>query len=184
MIRPLDGEHREVPQLTILKGDATEPRGNGKRIIAHVVNDKAALWGAGFGLAMRRKWSSVQEAFRNWATSNPRDFRLGNIFMSEIDAQTTAFQMICQHGYGPSQKPRLRYSALQSCLEKLGREAIKIGASIHMPRIGTGQAGGAWGLVQQLIDETLCRHGLKVTVYELPDAATMTKSPQLSLFDA
>jgi Zn-dependent peptidase ImmA (M78 family)/O-acetyl-ADP-ribose deacetylase (regulator of RNase III) len=184
MIRPLDGEHREVPQLTILKGDATEPRGNGKRIIAHVVNDKAALWGAGFGLAMRRKWSFVQESFRNWATSNPSNFRLGNIFMSDIDAQTTAFQMICQHGYGPSQKPRLRYSALQSCLEKLGREAIKIGASIHMPRIGTGQAGGAWGLVQQLIDETLCRHGLKVTVYELPDAATMTKSPQPSLFDA
>ena len=89
-----------------------------------------------------------------------------------------------RHGYGPSQKPRLRYSALQSCLEKLAREAMKMGASIHMPRIGTGQAGGAWGLVQQLIDETLCRHGLKVTVYELPDTATTTKLPQPSLFDA
>jgi len=185
MVRPLDARPSDVPKLTILKGDATEPRGTGKRIVAHVVNDKASLWGAGFGLAMRRKWPVVQDRFREWAESNRRAFRLGNTFQSNIDSEVSAFQMICQHGYGPSQKPRLRYSALQTCLEKLAHEASRIRASVHMPRIGTGQGGGAWGLVQQLIDEILCANGLNVTVYDLPDGPVPSGigQRQTSLFD-
>lgn len=186
MVRSLDGRQSEVARLTILKGDATEPRGAGKRIIAHVVNDKAALWGAGFGLAMRKKWPAVQERFREWATNNPSTFRLGNVFSSDIDVGTTALQMICQHGYGPSQKSRVRYSALQTCLEKLAQEALRTGASVHMPRIGTGQGGGSWGLVRQLIDEMLCAHGLSVIVYDLPGEPTTVGlgQRQTSLFDA
>jgi Zn-dependent peptidase ImmA (M78 family)/O-acetyl-ADP-ribose deacetylase (regulator of RNase III) len=186
MVRSLDGRLGEVPKLTILKGDATEPRGGEKRIIAHVVNDKAALWGAGFGLAMRKKWPAVQDRFREWASNNPKTFRVGNIFSSVIDTSTTAFQMICQHGYGPSQKPRIRYSALQVCLEKLAHEALRTNASVHMPRIGTGQGGGSWGLVQQLIDEMLCANGLNVTVYDLPGEPMTAglRQRQTSLFDA
>lgn len=186
MVRSLEERQRKFATLTILKGDATEPRGAGKRIIAHVVNDKAALWGAGFGLAMRKKWPGVQDRFREWATSNPKTFRMGNIFSSDIDMSTTAIQMICQHGYGPSQKPRLRYSALQTCLEKLAHEALRTNASVHMPRIGTGQGGGSWGLVQQLIDEMLCAHGLNVTVYDLPGEPMLAGlgQRQTSLFDA
>lgn len=32
--------------ITYLTGDATKPRGNGRKIIAHVTNDEGA-WGAG-----------------------------------------------------------------------------------------------------------------------------------------
>jgi O-acetyl-ADP-ribose deacetylase (regulator of RNase III) len=186
VISPLDGNKREAPKLTVVKGDATEPRGEGKCIIAHVVNDKAALWGAGFGMAMRKKWPMVQERFREWATKNPSDFQLGNVFMSVIDNSRAALQMICQHGYGPSQKPRLRYSALRACLEKLAQEALRIGATVHMPRIGTGQGGGSWGLVGQLVDETLLVQGLSVTVYDLPGEPMMAglDRRQTSLFDA
>jgi Zn-dependent peptidase ImmA (M78 family)/O-acetyl-ADP-ribose deacetylase (regulator of RNase III) len=184
MIRPLATPQGEAAGVTILKGDATDTRGEGRRILAYVVNDKAALWGAGFALAVRKKWPQVQTAFHEWATRNPAMFRLGNVFMSAVDKNVTAFQMICQHGYGPSPKPRIRYSALQSCLERLAQEAIQERATVHMPRIGAGQAGGSWGLIGQLIDEILCARGLRVTVYDLPDAPVQFETRQAGLFDA
>jgi O-acetyl-ADP-ribose deacetylase (regulator of RNase III) len=182
MVRPLAPQQVKAAGINIVRGDATEPRGQGPRILAHVVNDKAALWGAGFGLAVRRKWPHVQTAFRDWATKNPANLRLGNVFMSTADRDVTAFQMVCQHGYGPSPKPRLRYSALQSCLEQLARSAEEQRATIHMPRIGAGQAGGLWGLISQLVDEVLCSRGLRVTVYDLPEFAGQSGPAQSSLF--
>jgi Zn-dependent peptidase ImmA (M78 family) len=184
MVRPLASQQvNAAAGVTIIKGDATEPRGEGRRILAHVVNDKAVLWGAGFGLAVRKKWPHVQTAFREWATKTPDMFRLGNVFMSEVDENVRAFQMICQHGYGPSQKPRIRYSALQSCLERLVQVALEEGATVHMPRIGAGQAGGTWGLIGQLVDELLCARGVRVTVYDLPGAQLQSGPRQPTLFE-
>lgn len=183
MVRPLAAQRVTAAEVNVVKGDATIPRGEGPRILAHVVNDKAVLWGAGFGLAVRRKWPQVQAAFQEWATINPSKFRLGNVFMSQIDSDVTAFQMICQHGYGASPKPRLRYSALHSCLEQLAQTAKDKGASVHMPRIGAGQAGGSWGLIRQLVDEILCARGLRVNVYDLPEGVNRSGPRQDGLFD-
>jgi hypothetical protein len=110
-------------------------------------------------------------------------FRLGSVFMSSVDQDVTAFQMVCQHGYGPSPKPRIRYSALQSCLERLAQKAAEEGATVHMPRIGAGEAGGSWGLIKQLVDEILCVRGLNVTVYDLPDQTSRLGPRQSALFD-
>ncbi|MCW5550885.1 MAG: ImmA/IrrE family metallo-endopeptidase [Verrucomicrobiae bacterium] len=183
MVRPLAAPTATTAGIEFIKGDATQPRGEGRRILAHVVNDKTALWGAGFGLAVRKKWPQVQTTFQNWAAAERDNLRLGKVFMSAVDQQTTAFQMICQHGYGPSPKPRIRYSALRSCLEQLAQFAVEQRASVHMPRIGSGYAGGAWGLIGQLIDETLCARGLRVTVYDLPESPGQFNPKQSSLFD-
>lgn len=181
VVRPQNEQPATGPKLTVVKGDATTPRGAGNRILAHVVNDKAALWGAGFGLAMRKRWPEAQTAFRDWVLKNSKLFKLGNTFTSELDEGLIAVQMICQRGYGISNQPRLRYAALQSCLQKLADEAVKRHASIHMPKIGTGEAGGSWFFIQQIIDELLVGRRLNVTVYELPDTGLAT--PQQSLFD-
>lgn len=159
--------------MVYLEGDATEPRGAGPNILAHVVNDKTPNWGAAFGLAVRTKWPQVQAAFREWAEASG-SLRLGETFHSEISPALTVFQMVCQRGYGPATKPGLRYTALRSCLQQLADYALATHSSIHMPRIGSGEAGGSWGLIQQLIDETLCARGLNVTVYTLPGSRTLS----------
>lgn len=168
----------EPARLSFLVGDATAPRGDGHRIIAHVVNDKTPNWGAGFGLAVRKKWPGVQDSFRTWAISTPNALKLGNIYHIQVDEKTTVFQMVCQHGYGPSPMPRLRYAALKTCLDQLADFAKEIAATVHMPRIGSGQAGGAWGLVQQLIDEVICARGFPVTIYDLPQNAGVVPGQQ------
>lgn len=171
----------DAAKITFVVGDALAPRGEGNKVIAHIVNDKTANWGAGFALALRRKWPSVQDSFREWALNTPGSLRLGNSYHSVVDSELTVFHMVCQHGYGFSPTPRLRYAALSTCLEKLAEFAI--GASIHMPRIGAGEGGGAWGLIEQLIDQVLCAQGREVTVYDLPESnMPALRERQASLF--
>jgi O-acetyl-ADP-ribose deacetylase (regulator of RNase III) len=160
------GSH--LPEIAYIRGDATSPRGAGYRIIAQIVNDRAATWGAGFALAVRKKWPAIQDAFRAWAESR-NNLSLGNSHLTQIDASTALFSMIAQHGYGPSPKPRIRYAALRKALEQLASVAAEKGATIHMPRIGCGQAGGSWEIVRDLIDETLISKSVRVTVYDPPN---------------
>ena len=181
--RPAQSDTKEAAcGITFLGGDATQPRGSAPRIIAFVVNDKTPNWGAGFALAVRKTWPRVQTEFQEWAANNRGLLTLGNVYHVRADEHTTTFPMICQHGYGPSPSPRLRYAALQQCLEQLADFALSAKATIHMPRIGSGFAGGSWQLIQELIDQILCARGLAVTIYDLPNAPRQSKE-QPSLFD-
>jgi len=155
--------------MTLLRGNALEPRQTGVRIIAHIVNDKTPNWGAGFARALRNKYPAVQAEFRDWAGTNPNEFRLGAIHTLKIAEDLFVANMIAQHGYGASTKPRIRYAALISCLRKLRELAVSKGATVHMPRIGTGYAGGNWPFIAGLTDEELIRMGIGVTVYTLPE---------------
>lgn len=179
IMHPTESSTEAVPRIQYILGDATRPSGSGPRILVHVVNDKTPNWGAGFGLVVRETWPPVQEEFRSWAHKNPSQFGLGHVFMTQISDDFFVSPMVCQHGYGPSEKPRLRYTALKACLEQVMTNAIRLKASVHMPRIGVGFGGGSWGLIEQLIDENLCRFGIPVTVYDLPSRKHETAQSEL-----
>lgn len=179
---PKTGKRPTPCEITYLKGDATQPRGSGNRIIAHIVNDKASTWGAGFARAVRTKFPAVQDDFTHWATVHKHLFKLGNAHLSKMTDSLFVFSMICQHGYGEAAKPRVRYNALQSCLHELANIAREQDATVHMPRIGCGQAGGRWEIVSELIHDALCRYGIAVTVYDLPSENWPEKPNQRSLF--
>jgi len=159
----------ETSNLVSLYGNALEPRGSGPKIIAQIVNNKTPNWGAGFARALRVKFPSVQNEFREWCSNNRDNFFIGNIHVSTISEDLFVANMIAQHGYGESSKPRIRYAALKNCLIQLRAIAIEKGASIHMPRIGTGYAGGNWFYISELIDEILVKNGISVTIYNLPN---------------
>lgn len=176
-VRPARPSEVIVNKIHYVRGDATNPRGDGNKIIAQVVNDKTPRWGAGFALAIWRKWPSVQKQFEQWANERKSNLSLGNIHSAEIDQVTVLISMISQRGYGESSKPRIRYSTLKICLEKVAQIAKQWQASIHLPRIGSGQAGGDWRIIEELIEDSLCKQGLKVYVYTLPNDA-IKKDPQ------
>ena len=165
-----ENEQREdIPHISNLVGDATEPRSSGPRIIAHVVNDKTPRWGGGFALEVRKKWKFVQDDFSQWVDLDRRNLSLGNVHMTFISENLSIVHMIAQHGYKQAAKPGIRYAALNQCLNKLSAIASEQRASVHLPRIGSGQARGNWALIQNLIDESLTLNGIDVTVYDLPD---------------
>ncbi len=75
--------------------------------------------------------------------------------------------MIAQHGIkAGSQEPPIRYLALEHCLIQVADRAKALQASVHMPRIGCGLAGGRWELVEPIIIKTLDARGIAVSVYD------------------
>lgn len=181
LLRPADGPSRQKPPIHMLRGNALQPSGPGRRIIAHVVNDKTPNWGRGFGLAVQLKWPEAQRHFKQ-AFERTHGSKMGLTVLSPIDQDTYLFQMVCQRSYGPSPTRRLRYEALRKCLTQLKEAALRENATVHMPKIGTGEAGGSWGIIYNLIAEELSAKGVSVTVYELP-GRTSPRKEQPGLFD-
>jgi O-acetyl-ADP-ribose deacetylase (regulator of RNase III) len=172
--------HRvQTASITCLVGDATEPRGTGNRIVVHVVNDRTPRWGGGFALVARKKWPLVQDDFVAWAEADKARLRLGNTHFATVQEGLTVCSMVSQHGYGPSPTPRIRYEALEKCLTAVAEESRRLGASVHMPRIGCGQAGGSWGVISELLEDTLCQNEIPVTVYDLPGQEFLQKKDDL-----
>jgi O-acetyl-ADP-ribose deacetylase (regulator of RNase III) len=76
--------------------------------------------------------------------------------------------MIGQHGIKRVKSvPPIRYEAIETCLRALAVMALEGGASVHMPRIGCGLAGGEWSKIEPLVRKQLCEAGVEVTVYDL-----------------
>jgi O-acetyl-ADP-ribose deacetylase (regulator of RNase III) len=173
-------ESVEAPSLVIVRGSALEPRGQGPRIIAHIVNDKTPNWGAGFAKAVADAYPSAQADFKRWAIQSTDNLSLGRIHHFEVSPGLFIDSMISQQGFGPSPTPRINYAALRDCLEQLSEHALSLRASIHMPRIGTGFAGGNWSYIAELLDESLVRRGNPTTVYVLPGAHE-SEAPRLGV---
>jgi len=155
------------PTIRYLVGDATDPKGTGQKIIAHIANDKSANLGRGFGYAITQKWPNITYAIKQWMAEQEGGLELGKYHLVKVTEDISVFTMIAQHGFGPSRNPRIRYHALSNCLFALSEIAKKSSASVHMPRIGTGYAGGNWDIISELINETLIQDGIEVTVYDL-----------------
>jgi len=180
------GAKAPPPQIVYLRGDALEPRGSEPAIVAHVANDKTATWHAsGFAHALRRKWPAAQRDFQDWVSANRQNLALGSTRVFDLSARIAIATMVAQKGYGQSPNPRVRYGALEKCLSTLVSEAKTREASVHMPRIASGQAGGSWPIIEELISATLSRAGVRAFVYDLPAAQTPSlRNVQLPLHEA
>lgn len=152
--------------IKYIKGDATNPRVEGNKIITHVCNDMGG-WGKGFVMAISKKWKEPEKEYRKWYKEG-KNFELGEIQMIQVEEDIWVCNMIGQHKINTSINgiPPIRYEAVRKCLEKLYKEAQKLNASIHMPRIGCGLAGGKWEEIEPIISETLLKDNIKVYVYD------------------
>ena len=173
--------------ITYLNGDATKPTlSKGETgLLVHVCNDVGGF-GKGFVLALSNRWPYPEREYRRWHREGQDllagKFQLGAIQVVPVqgDPPLSVVNMIAQEGYGkgnrnrhrssePDSRPPIRYDALEQCLTEvgyLGKSGPAQGASIHMPRIGCGLAGGKWGDVEPIIERTLSH--AQVTVYDPP----------------
>ncbi|WP_329459135.1 macro domain-containing protein [Streptomyces sp. NBC_01497] len=152
-----------------VEGDATAPVASGPRIIAHVCNDVGG-WGAGFVVALSRRGPEPEAAYRTWYRGRAtNDFRLGAVQLVPVQVDMWVANMIGQHGLRRAGgRPPVRYEAIEEALGRLAEHALRLGASVHMPRIGCGLAGGEWSRVEPLLRAGLGERGVPVTVYDLP----------------
>lgn len=148
------------------KGDATSPSVEGNKIIAHVCNDVGG-WGKGFVMAISNKWKEPEQQYRQWYKSKD-SFSLGQAQFVKVNDNTWVANIIGQRDVRKDKEghPPVRYEAVASGLKKVGEFAKEINASVHMPRIGCGLAGGTWDRIEPLIKSNLSDEEIEVTVYD------------------
>ncbi|MEH1163962.1 macro domain-containing protein [Micromonospora sp. CPCC 205539] len=153
--------------LTILQGDATNPQAKGRKVIAHICNDLGG-WGKGFVVAISRRWPEPERDYRQWHRGRAgNDFALGATRLVRVTEGMWVANMVGQRGMKTgSAGPPIRYDAVERCLTSLADHAQALGASVHMPRIGCGLAGGTWGRMEPIVLRTLCARDIAVTVYD------------------
>ncbi|WP_298900515.1 macro domain-containing protein [uncultured Psychroserpens sp.] len=148
-------------------GDATEPIGAGNKIIVHVCNDIGG-WGKGFVMAISKKWRTPEVSYRKWYASR-EFFELGEVQFVKVEPQVWIANLIGQHKIRKDEdgNPPIRYEAILMGLHKVVEEAEDLNASVHMPRIGCGLAGGTWDKIEPLIEKTLLKNNIETKVYDL-----------------
>ena len=126
--------------LSYLKGDATQPIGNDKKMIVHICNN-SSHWGKGFVLALSKRWREPEKQFKQLKT-----YTLGEIQIIQVEANLEVVNMIAQNGikkhYHPEGMRYVDYEALKTCLLKVGQYAG--GKSVHIC------PGLAWDLVVEV----------------------------------
>lgn len=174
-------------------GDATKPKAPGAKIIAHVCNDENR-WGRGFVLALNQMSPKPKEMYHRWGRGEIEGavFQLGNVQLVRLAEDLYVANCIAQHGIvpGPATHVRdpilqamhaelepvpgkeglyypVRYAAIRQCLQKVAQAARSKNATVCLPRIGSGLAGGLWWKVEDIIRETLIQAGIPVIVYDL-----------------
>ena len=149
-------------------GDALNTTNNKETtIITHICND-AGGWGAGFVVAISKKWTTPEKEYRKWYKEK-NNFKLGQTQFIKVENNVFVANMIAQHGYKNYNNPiPIKYEALKECLSNVATYALKNNCIIQMPRIGTGLAGGEWCKIEEIINETLIKQGIKVIVVDLP----------------
>lgn len=168
--------------LRVVKGDATTPQidaGYEEQIsvIPHVCNDGGG-WGAGFVLALSKKWSKPEAMYRSFIESSGKMPTLGKTCFAKIDNYLVVANMIAQKNYKSDENPiPLKYKALANCMadvaeyvsmvqDKLARVSDYRRVVIHCCQFGSDLAGGDWNFILELIREIWLENGIDVVVYE------------------
>jgi len=159
--------------IKYIKGDATNPITKNNVIIPHICNN-IGMWGAGFVLALSNKWPNTRKEYLKWyqtlldGKDNDNVFELGNVQYVNVDYVNNIFvlNMIAQNNIKNkfNQNP-IDYEALDKCLKKLSVSILGLNYEVHMPKIGTGLAGGDWNIIEEIIIHHLINNNIKVVVY-------------------
>ena len=169
-IRPAS-EAPDVRGIEYRQGNAAVFGSDANAAIVHIVNDRAQRWGPrGFAQAVRCEHPSAYDDYACWNAENPETRTLGAVHMTAVEGHNRyVVSLIAQRGYGKSAGPRIQYGALDMSLrearDRLDEAGVRL---VQMPKIGTGQAGGNWDVIEGLIRERLVSAGLEVRVIEQP----------------
>lgn len=169
--------------ITYLTGDATDPKVSGKKVIVHVCNDVGG-WGSGFVLSLSKRWPQPEATYRAWFKERDSEelewppFAPGSTVFVPVDDDTYVANMIAQHGVGRKDGPPIRYDALEECLRDVEMWARDNDhASVHMPRIGCGLAGGEWTKVAAIVERVFIDLDVYVYDFNTGDSRTVAWKP-------
>lgn len=156
-------------RLHFVNGDASKAQyGKGKKIITHVCNDMG-LWGKGFVMAITDAWGKRPgKLYRQWHKAGAgAEFGLGRVQLVTLTDALDLANLVGQNGTKTGSKgPPVRYEAIALGLDAVCSWAVTHEASVHMPRIGSGLAGGEWEKIEAIIKGVIGQHDVDIYVYD------------------
>jgi len=155
-----------MKDIQYTKGDATSPQSENNKIIVHVCNDIGG-WGKGFVMAISKRWKKPENQYREWFKSKD-GFELGKVQFVQVEEDLWVANLIGQHKINKDENGNapIRYGAIEDGLKEVASFAKENNASVHMPRIGCGLAGGKWEMIEPIILKTLSNNDVEVVVYD------------------
>lgn len=155
-----------MKEIIYLKGDATNPKAEGNKIIVHICNDIGG-WGKGFVMAVSKRWRLPEQSYRNWYKSK-ENFSLGAVQFVQVETDIWVANLIGQHKINKDERGNapIRYEAVLAGLDKIGVFAVENNATVHMPRIGCGLAGGIWDQIEPLLNSAIASRDILITIYD------------------
>ena len=134
-----------------IKGDVTEPIGDGNKIIAHCTNNIFVM-GAGVALAIKRKWPVVYKKYKEWRNQSPQ---LGDVQFIKVGPEIAVANILGQEGIGfTNGVAPVRYEAIDKSFKTIAETAKKHSASVHLSYlICCGLAGGEWNKIEEMIKD-------------------------------
>ena len=99
--------------INYLEGDATQPIGDGPKIICHICNDIGG-WGKGFVVAISKRWKEPEAEYRRWHKEDgDQPFELGEVQFVKAEDSLWVGNLIGQHGIRrKGGEPPVRYEAI------------------------------------------------------------------------
>lgn len=128
------------------------PESAGLRYIAVICGDNGK-----FSHIVNNRWPSVEKEYKIWYRSSfgkMSDWK-GQIKTVQVQSDTMVILLLSVIN------DQLDLSALNICLDNLGKEAKYNGASIHITKCSEN-----WKEIENLIDQQLLKRSLNVTVYD------------------
>jgi O-acetyl-ADP-ribose deacetylase (regulator of RNase III) len=154
--------------LSYVKGDATHPKAEGTKILVHICND-IGKWGKGFVLAISKRWPSPESIYKQAFTGASKP-QLGDVQFIQVEDDIVVANIIGQAGVRSPKDTKspapIRYPAVRQGLATVAQYAFQHNASVHIPRIGCGLAGGNWEEIEKIISDELIAKNIATTVYD------------------
>lgn len=166
-------------------GDATNPEVK-PTIICHIVNTVNSF-AAGFVVPLGKKWPITKASYHKFyddkyitvgkdgvqATKGKKlyvvPFMLGETQIIQVEPKIYVANMIAQKMGNYKGIPPIRYEALEECLLHVSDAAKALGiATLSGCRFGSALAGGNWQHIEEIINHTVCKEGLDIDIYDLP----------------
>jgi O-acetyl-ADP-ribose deacetylase (regulator of RNase III) len=152
----------------IENGDALEVIPDTKTMIAHVVNDRG-LWGAGFVVAISKKWEQPEQYYRSYCSrmfSSKQQIEDGTVQFVSVEPNVTICNMFAMNGVASMTNPKpLNLNSLFKCLKNLRLKCEQDKYElIQMPKIGAGLARGDWDTIEKLIKSAFFNSNLTIKI--------------------
>jgi O-acetyl-ADP-ribose deacetylase (regulator of RNase III) len=169
------------PKASILKqvnhkiGDLIQlAQGGHFDLIAHGANC-FCTFGAGIAKAIK---SAFPEAYEADLKTKKGDYsKLGSLSLTKVKRKEQEFivaNLYTQFFYGTPKHPKdtkdIRYKAIENSLKELKKQ-VPYDASIGLPKIGAGLAGGDWEIIREIIKSVIPN----ATIVSLPEQPKMLK---------